>query len=137
MSQHNNSMSSQTPTHPPVTMAPSGLIGIEVRVADTFWRRFTGLMFTRKPLATQPRALLLTSSNCIHTLFMRYALDIVYLSRQGQVTKLVKELKPWRASIGTWGTRHTLEMTPGSIETLGLQIGQQLHHPALAKLIKK
>jgi uncharacterized protein len=125
-----------TTTSRPATMAPLGLAGMEVCVANTFWSRFKGLMLSR-PRHVRPQALLLSNCSSVHTCFMRYALDIVYLSRQGQVTKLVKGLKPWRLSLGARGTRHTLELPAGSIDMLGLQLGQQLQHPALTGVIQK
>lgn len=100
-----------------------------LRVADRFWTRFAGLMLRRPPQAQE--GLLLTGCASIHTLFMRYRLDLVWLDASGRVLACVPALKPWRASTGPRGTAHVLELTAGSLDTLGIEAGCCIEHPAL------
>jgi uncharacterized membrane protein (UPF0127 family) len=95
-----------------------------ITTAGNFWQRLRGLMFT----ASLPDgdALLLRDCPSVHTCFMRYPLDVVYLNRQGSVVKLVAGLKPWRMSVGGQGAAHTLEMSVGGIRRYGLQVGDNL-----------
>lgn len=108
-----------------------GEIPLQIEVADSFVSRFRGLML-RGPLATEPliQSLLLISCSSIHTAFMRYAIDVVYLDRKGEVTRCVPDLKPWRASAAPSST-HTLELPAGSIDRLGITPGCRLLHPLL------
>lgn len=98
---------------------------ISLRVAQNSWTRFRGLMLA-PPLATEPltQALLITRCPSVHSFFMRYAIDVVYLNAQYTVTHTAC-LKPWRVSIGR-GSAHALELPAGSIQRLQIQAGDEL-----------
>jgi uncharacterized membrane protein (UPF0127 family) len=110
-----------------------------LRVARNTWTRFRGLMLAA-PLATEPRTqgLLITRCAGVHGFFMRYAIDVVYLSkaltdaRQDAAHYTVTQtasLKPWRISVGR-GSAHVLELPAGSIQRLQIQAGDELvTHP--------
>lgn len=95
-----------------------------ITVAQSFWRRFLGLMLTAG--LPHHRGLLLVNCPSVHTCFMRYALDLVYVDAQGRIVKLVAHLRPWWGSTGGAQAVHVLELAAGSIARLGLQIGQPL-----------
>ncbi|MBA3581333.1 MAG: DUF192 domain-containing protein [Gammaproteobacteria bacterium] len=61
----------------------------------------------------------------IHTGFLRYNIDVVYLDQRGHIVKLVPQLRPWRVS-ACWPAVHTLELAAGSIEHFALQRGQRV-----------
>ncbi len=84
----------------------------EVFVARTFWSRFKGLMGRT---SLDGKGYLFPHTNSIHTLFMRTPITVVYLSRQGLVLKVTREMKPWR--VGPWvrGAWWTLELSTGGI----------------------
>ena len=44
-------------------------------------------------------ALVLAPCSGIHTFFMRFALDVVFVSRDGEVLKVRRHLRPWRLAI--------------------------------------
>jgi len=71
-------------------------------------------------------ALLLSPCNSVHTAFMRFAIDVVYLDSQWRVLAVRSGLKPWRMSWGPRGTRHTLELAAGVANTLGWRAGDEL-----------
>jgi len=81
-----------------------------VKLADSFYKRFKGLM-GKKTLENGEGVLLKTAS--IHCFFMRLPIDAVYISQN--MTVLGKEtLKPWR--IGDWfgATKYVLELREGA-----------------------
>lgn len=92
-----------------------------LRVADGFWSRFKGLMFSAPLLPEQ--ALLITHCASVHTCFMRYALDVVYLDRDGVAVKLVAGLKPWRMSWGGAKAVQALELAAGGIARHAIRVG--------------
>jgi uncharacterized membrane protein (UPF0127 family) len=128
----------------------NGPQALRVQTARGFWGRFRGLMLARH-LSAAPitQALLIPRCPSVHGFFMRYALDIVYLSSDPanphsnpgagsyQVTHTA-HLKPWRVSMGKrWrpngpaGTaplrsEHALELPAGSIALLGIALGDRL-----------
>lgn len=96
---------------------------LEIKVADTFWLRLKGLLVTRQLPVTQ--GLLLKQCNSIHMFGMLYALDIVYLDKQGFILKLVENLKPFQISC-CWKAQDTLEVKSGMIKQAGWKIGEKL-----------
>ncbi|MDB5727842.1 MAG: putative rane protein family [Noviherbaspirillum sp.] len=112
---------------------------MHVPAADTFLLRFRGLMLT-KSLADS-HGLLILDCPGIHTAFMRYAIDVVYLDECGNVLRCVSRLRPWRCSTSSIGRNingrrnataaHTLELAGGTIYRLDIRPGDWLEHPAL------
>jgi uncharacterized membrane protein (UPF0127 family) len=119
---------------------------LRVVVAAHFIARFKGLMFSRdlaQGVGARGEegiyALLITPCSSVHTAFMRYPLDIVYLDNNGTVLQCVNHVKPWRASFcrpakPSDGQRiskpiHTLELEAGGIAKLNLKTGDRLRHP--------
>lgn len=86
--------------------------------------RMRGLL-GRAPLRDE-EALLIKPCSSVHTLLMRYPLDLVYVSRNWTICKLVSSLRPWRVSACP-GAAMVIEMNAGRINALGLRVGQQLH----------
>ncbi len=106
------------------------VVAERVELADGVWSRFRGLML-RRPL--EPGCgLLLRPSSSIHTFFMRFPIDVVYLDRAGKVVKVVADMKPWRVSAGGRGARQVLELPSGSAAQAGLQLGDEIEFRAPA-----
>ncbi|KRG75608.1 hypothetical protein ABB30_11565 [Stenotrophomonas ginsengisoli] len=96
----------------------------DVGHARRWHQRARGLLL-RAPL--QPgQGLLIEPCASVHTCFMGYALDLVFLDRAQRVLGWRENLPPWRAA-GLRGAHATLELPAGSLIGLGLQIGQALH----------
>lgn len=72
---------------------------VDAEVADGVFARMRGLIGRDAP--PPGSGLLIERCNCIHTLFMRYAIDAVFLDRQNRVVRTVKGIPPGR--IWVWG----------------------------------
>jgi outer membrane protein OmpA-like peptidoglycan-associated protein/uncharacterized membrane protein (UPF0127 family) len=117
----------------------SGAHRLRVPPANTFLSRFRGLMLT-KALADD-QGLLIIDCASVHTAFMRFAIDVVYLDECGNVLRCVSRLLPWRCSVSSGSgnlqgrrnakAEHTLELMDGSIERLDIRKGDWLEHPVL------
>lgn len=83
----------------------------DVRVADTFALRFLGLM-PRKELKPS-EGLLLTDCGRIHTNFMHFTIDAVYLGKDLRVLE-VETVRPWRLGKRVKGAAHVLEVPENS-----------------------
>lgn len=94
---------------------------LQIETANGFWGRFMGLMLT--PGFALDHALLITRCPSVHTFFMRYALDLVYLDRNGRVVRLVEHLRPWRISFGGPAATQVLELAAGGIERHAIGLG--------------
>lgn len=92
-----------------------------LQIADGFWSRLLGLQFRRQLPADA--GLLLAPCTAIHTFFVRFPLDIVFLDRTGRVLAIYPQLRPWRQCFGPAGTYATLELAAGVVD---LSIGEVL-----------
>jgi uncharacterized membrane protein (UPF0127 family) len=70
-------------------------------------------------------ALMLEPCAAVHTAFMRFAIDVVFLDREGYAVKIVRNLLPWRIA-GAARARVVVEMAAGSLEHLDLSVGDRL-----------
>jgi len=92
-------------------------------LADTVWTRFRGLM-GRRELA--PGAgLLLRPSGSVHTCFMRFPIDIVFLDGELEVVAVSPSVRPWRARAKR-GARAVLELPAGEAVRVGIFRGDRL-----------
>lgn len=96
---------------------------LEIEFADNFLKRLRGLMFRRQ--LEKNRGLLLAPCNSVHMLFMRFAIDVIYLDENFCIKKIVHDLTPWlgiSACFGAWGA---LELPSGTAKNLNLTVGQK------------
>lgn len=106
--------------------APADAPFLHVEIADTFWRRFLGLM-GRKELAPS-HALLILPCFSVHTCFMRFAIDAVFVKRQEdgeswRVEKAAQGLRPW-LGVSVCGTADAvIELRQGEAERIGMTPG--------------
>jgi uncharacterized membrane protein (UPF0127 family) len=94
----------------------------DVDVAAGFWSRLRGWQFRAQP--ARGSGLLLAPCSSIHTCWMRFALDLVWLDRDGTVLAIGRGVRPWRAALAPRGTLAVLEVPAG--EAAEIQAGQQL-----------
>jgi uncharacterized protein len=105
--------------------ARSGRIVVaRLELATTFWRRFRGLQFRRALPAGE--GLLITPCGSIHTLWMRFSIDVVMLDRHGAILAIHRNVRPWRMLVGSRRTHAVLETTEGMLPD-DLRIGDRLH----------
>lgn len=106
------------------TIEASGeVLARRVQVADTLWTRFWGLMGKR---AVAPdEGLLIMPCYSVHTMFMRFPIDVIYLDDDCRILKVADSMKPFRASMRR-GSRSVLEMRAGSAVRAGLSVGAQI-----------
>jgi hypothetical protein len=92
------------------------------RVADNFWSRFVGLMGAAGLGAGE--GLLLTRSNGIHTHFMRFPIDVLYVGREMEIVHVDRAMAPWRFGRIQRGSHFVVELPAGAAE--GTDVGDVL-----------
>lgn len=100
------------------------VVAEDVRLAEGIWSRFWGLM-GRKALP-EDGGLLLRPSSSIHTAFMRFAIDVVFLDRALRVIKVVSQMKPFRVAVAFGGAHSALELNAGAAAKAQVEKGDQL-----------
>ena len=91
------------------------------RVANTMASRMVGLLRT-KSLANG-EGLWIEPCNQIHTWFMRFTIDALFLDKEGKVVKAVERMKPWKLTGIAFGARGVLELPAGTIAATGTKVG--------------
>ncbi|MHB0858201.1 MAG: DUF192 domain-containing protein [Anaerolineae bacterium] len=94
------------------------------RVADRFGVRLCGLI-GRKRLSGG-EGLLIAPCSSIHTCFMGFAIDAVYLNRAGEVVGIDEALKPWRIGRLHRKVRYVLELPAGAARARDTRVGDSL-----------
>ncbi len=93
-----------------------------VRGALRWWQRLRGLLFAEALPADGSDALLIRPCSSIHTIGMRYELDVVFIDKLGRVLSIHPRIPPWRACMQA-GARDALELRGGVVEQIGLKVG--------------
>lgn len=93
------------------------------KVSDRAPRRVRGLL-GRKQL-DQNEGMLLRPAWSVHTAFLRFPIDVLFVNGEQVVMKKVANLKPWRAAT-CLGAREVVELAAGVCERLGIEPGQRL-----------
>jgi uncharacterized membrane protein (UPF0127 family) len=87
------------------------------------WSRFWGLMGRRS--LPEGEGLLIDPCGSIHTMFMRFPIDVVFLDADNRITRIAEALQPFRVAMGK-GCRRVLEMQAGTAGRAGLSVGDRL-----------
>ena len=103
--------------------SPRGQTVARARVARSAWSRLRGLIGRRLP---EGEGLLFPSCTSVHTHFMWYAIDLLYVSDDDDVVKVVHAIRPWRWSWGGRRARHVLELPAGTAVRLAIERGDAL-----------
>ena len=70
-------------------------------------------------------ALVIAPCNAVHTFFMQFALDILFVDRQGCIRRAVENVKPWRIT-GAFRAFATIECAAGTLATTATRRGHHL-----------
>src|ERR1700744_3431306 len=100
------------------------VLGDRIGVANTSLARLVGLM-GRGSLAPG-HGLLIRPSNGVHTLWMRFSIDVLLLDRENQVLSAYRDLRPFRLTAINWKASSALELPTGTIAATNTQLGDQL-----------
>jgi uncharacterized membrane protein (UPF0127 family) len=92
-------------------------------LAETSSARLRGLL-GRSGLSSG-EGMLLRPASSVHTAFMRFAIDVVFLDRADRVVKVVADLRPWRMAASR-GARAVLELPAGEAARRSLRPGVSL-----------
>lgn len=110
------------------------ICGIDVEVAETFAERAKGLIGRRGLPAGA--GMMIPKCNCIHTCFMRFPIDVLFLDKDGNVVKTVRKIRPWRLFVwGGWRAKSVVETDARLYVASGVYDGHEtfaLHASGLA-----
>jgi uncharacterized protein len=105
------------------------IIADDVLIANDFFSRLRGLMFRRK----FPKTMLFffpgtsPKTNAIHSLFVFFEFDAVYLDEGKNVVDIFEKIKPFKPYLEPKGkTKYLLELEAGAARKLNISIGDKI-----------
>jgi uncharacterized membrane protein (UPF0127 family) len=70
-------------------------------------------------------AIIIAPTNAIHTFFMRFAIDVAFISKDGRVVKTYHALRPWRVA-GALRAQAVIELPAGALVDADTRPGDTL-----------
>ncbi len=113
-----------SPVQVRVWVEPAEALLAVAETANTAASRTQGLL-GRDSLAPG-QGLILDPCRLIHTFFMRFAIDVVFVDRRQRVTRVARDVRPFRFAWGGWSARATLELPAGTLARVPVPPGAQL-----------
>ena len=109
-------------THKVVNKRTGKIVGTEVAEAIGPWQSFKGLML-RKSMP-EGHGLVFRPAKGIHTQFMRFPIDLVFLDKTDRVVKVHPSMRPWRFDFTN--AAGVIEFNAGAAAKYDIQPGDQL-----------
>lgn len=99
------------------------LLANSVHIAFDFRSRLQGLLGRRS--LERGQALVLAPCNTVHTFFMKFSIDVLFMSGSGTVLTVLPGLKPWRFATSK-GAAAAIELCAGTIDLSATRVGDRL-----------
>jgi uncharacterized protein len=101
-------------------------LATELAVADTHWSRLRGLLGSSEADFLNGGGLWIRPCRGVHTLAMRFAIDVVYLDHSSKVIHIEHNLRPWRFAPVRVQARSVLELPSHTASSTGTMLGDRI-----------
>jgi uncharacterized membrane protein (UPF0127 family) len=98
-------------------------LATDMRVADSHWTRFRGLMAVQAERFGFGQALWIIPCHGVHTWAMRFAIDVLYLDTEHKVVHMEENLRPWSFAPVRMDAATVLELPSHTIWNSGTKVG--------------
>jgi uncharacterized membrane protein (UPF0127 family) len=106
-----------------VNSTTHGQVARRVQLATTRRDRRRGLLGVNQ--FAPGAAILLVPCMAVHTMFMRFPIDVIFVNRRGYAIHIVERLQPWRMSMSA-GAYGVIELASGSTKRCNISVGDRL-----------
>jgi uncharacterized membrane protein (UPF0127 family) len=90
------------------------VLGESIFVASSFLERLKGLMCDES-LGVEFDGMLIKPCNSIHTFFMNYKIDVLFLNKEYKIVKILRNMAPWRLTKIYLQANQVLEIEGGKV----------------------
>ena len=90
---------------------------LDLKLADKPWSRMKGLL--GQTGLTDNQGLWITPCNSVHSLFMKFSLDLIWLDKNQQILRIDRNFKPWRFAT-CLKARSVIEVAAGTVDSIGI-----------------
>lgn len=106
-----------------IDVTESEVLAENTQMADSFFKRLKGLLGTDG--IESGSAMVLKPCNSVHTIGMRYPIDVIFVDGNNKVLKLVSHLPALRFAFCSEAS-YVVELKAGVIDARSLRIGNEL-----------
>jgi uncharacterized membrane protein (UPF0127 family) len=96
----------------------------DARIADSFFARMFGLLGKKELKSGE--ALIIKPCNSVHTFFMHFTIDVLFVDKDLRVVKSISAIKPFRLSAIYPKADLAIELPSGSIDSTRTAISDQI-----------
>lgn len=100
------------------------VVASRVELALTRKARRQGLLGRDRLEANE--AMLISPCVSVHTVSMRFPIDVAFVDREGRAVRLVHELQPWRIA-ASFRAHAVIELAAGRLQACGIEMGDRLY----------
>ncbi|MRH44325.1 DUF192 domain-containing protein [Aquibacillus halophilus] len=108
-----------------VNLSTNETVATNIKRAYTFLKRLKGLMFTKK--LHSDTGLHIKPCRSVHTFFMKYAIDVLYLDVGNQVIAIDESMVPGKVGKLYKDATSVIELPAGSVTENKIEIGHKLN----------
>ena len=101
-------------------------LATDLEVADTHWSRLRGLMGTDASNFPPGKGLWIVPCRGVHTLGMRFPIDVVYLNGDRVIVHIQEQLRPWRLAALRLNAATVLELPSSVVRQTGTIVGDKI-----------
>lgn len=91
----------------------NNLIADKVEVAKNFFTRSIGLLSRR--VISSGESLIIKPCCSVHTFFMRFPIDVLFVNRKNEIVAMYEDIKPFRILPIHWNSLYVIELKSGQI----------------------
>jgi uncharacterized membrane protein (UPF0127 family) len=96
-----------------------------LEVAESFLSRGKGLLGHER--LNEDSGMWIHRCNSIHTFFMKFPIDCIFVDKNLKVKAIYKDVRPWRLVPPVWGARSVFELASGAATKMNISVGDQLY----------
>lgn len=118
--------SQTTPKAYVFNLTRNAFIASQLRKADSHWSRLRGLMGTSASQFPHGSGLWILPCHGVHTMWMHYPIDVLYLDENKIVIHIEENVQPWRITPMRFNSASVIEVRSSTVATSGTSIGDEL-----------
>ena len=119
-------MPTSTPRRQAFNQTRQLYLATDLALAQTHWSRLLGLLGTVEDDFGNGAGLWIRPCRGVHTLAMRFPIDVVYLDCAGKVVHVEHNLQPWRFSPIRMQAASVLELPSHTVARTGTALGDSI-----------
>jgi hypothetical protein len=100
------------------------MLATRARVAQDFWSRLKGLIGART--LRDGEGLVIMPCRSIHTMFMAFPIDVIYVDAEHRIVDIELDLQPWKLSLPRRRSHYVIELPAGTVISTGTAVGDHL-----------